>query len=97
MPKRPDVPPEKLPRIPAPSSTEPQEVVEDGRTLARRYLVDTVRLLAAVALAKDSEAPLHTRLVAGKEIVAIAGIPQSTPSLPPLPSLDGSDGRVGRG
>jgi len=57
--------------------------MESARELARRYLPDTVRLLAGIALAPDSEAALHTRMMAAKDIVAIAGvIPQATPTAP---------------
>lgn len=57
--------------------------MESAREMARRYLPDTVRLLAGIALAQ-SEAALHTKMLAAKEIVAIAGaIPQATPAPPP--------------
>jgi hypothetical protein len=51
-------------------------------------------LLAGIALAPDSEAPLHSRMLAAKELVAIAGaIPQATPSLPaPQPLYEPADG-----
>jgi hypothetical protein len=46
--------------------------------------VPRVRLFAGIALAPDSEAALHTRMLCGKQIVEIAGvIPQATPSPPP--------------
>jgi hypothetical protein len=58
--------------------------MERTRLLARRYLPDVVGLLAGIALAPDSEAALHTKMLCAKEIVAIAGaIPQATPAPPP--------------
>jgi hypothetical protein len=58
--------------------------MERTRALARRYLPDAVRLLAAIAFAPDSEAALHTKMLCAKEIVAMAGvIPQATPAPPP--------------
>jgi hypothetical protein len=38
--------------------------MEGARELARSYLIDAVRLLAAIALAPESEAALHTRMMA---------------------------------
>ena len=67
--------------------------MELARELARRYLPDTVRLLAGFALAPDTEAGLHTRMMCARALVEIAGvIPQSTPEPPvqPLPLLEGS-------
>jgi hypothetical protein len=69
--------------------------VERARAKARRYLPDAVDFLAAIAFAADSEAALHTRMLAAKEVVSIAGaIPQATPSRP-LPPADerSGDGR----
>jgi len=44
----------------------------------------TLRTSAGIAFAADSEAALHTKYLAAKEVVAIAGvIPQATPALPP--------------
>jgi hypothetical protein len=49
---------------------------------------DLSRPVAAITFAPDSEAALHTRMLAAKDIVSIAGaIPQATPS-PPLPPAD---------
>ena len=77
-----------VPAAPVPSSASAPDGVERGRAKARRYLPDVVDLLAAIALSPQSEAALHTRMLAGKEIVSIAGaIPQATP-LPPLPPAD---------
>ena len=76
--------PQPPPSAPTPSSTSAPEGMARARNLARRYLLDAVRLLAGIALAPDSEAALHTRMLCAKEIVAIAGvIPQSTPAPPP--------------
>jgi len=76
------------PTTPSPSAESPSEGMEKTRALARRYLPDAVRLLAGVAFARDSEAALHTRMIAAKAIVDIAGvIPQATPV---APSYEGS-------
>jgi hypothetical protein len=71
--------------------------MELAREQARCYLPDLVRLLAGIALAPDSEAALHTRMLCAKQLVEIAGvIPQATPA-PPLSAspyerpVDGSD------
>jgi hypothetical protein len=72
--------PQHLPAAPAPSSTSASEGMERTRALARRYLPDLVRLHAGIALAPDSEAALHTRMLAAKEIRELAGgIPQMAP------------------
>jgi hypothetical protein len=66
--------------------------VERARAKARRYLPDAVDFLAAIAFAPDSEAALHTRMLAAKEVVSIAGgVPQLSPS-PPLPVSDARPG-----
>ena len=76
------------PKVPVPSSASAPDGVERARVKARRYLPDAVDFLAAIAFVQDSEAALHTRMLAAKEIVSIAGaIPQATPS-PPLPPAD---------
>ena len=76
--------PQRVPVAPEPSSASAPEGMERARALARRYLLDAVDLLAGIALAPDSEAALHTRMMCAKEIVAIAGvIPQATPAPPP--------------
>ncbi|HKD25743.1 MAG TPA: hypothetical protein VKC66_07475 [Xanthobacteraceae bacterium] len=75
--------PDRVPHVPPPSAAHAPDGMESARELARRYLPDTVRLLAGIALAPDSEAALHTRMMAAKDIVAIAGvIPQATPTAP---------------
>jgi hypothetical protein len=59
--------------------------MEEGRALARRYLVNVVRLQAAIAFGRNTEAGLHTRMLAAKSIADIAGaVPQSTPVTPSL-------------
>jgi hypothetical protein len=71
--------------------------MELAREEARRYLPNTVPMLAAIAFSPDSEAGLHTRQLCTKQIADIAGvIPQATPSTP-LAMLDESieDGRGG--
>jgi hypothetical protein len=58
--------------------------METGRDLARRYLVDCVKLLAATAFGRDSEAALHTKVLAAARIFTVAGIaPQAAPAPPP--------------
>jgi hypothetical protein len=85
--------PQRLPAAPVPAAKTATDGVEDARQIARMYLPDSVRLLASIALSKDSEAALHTRMLCAKEIVAIAGvIPQPTPA-PPEPYDEGGDGR----
>ena len=86
-------PPQRLPDAAAPSAAHAPDGVKSARELARRYLPDTVRLLAGIALRPDSEAALDTRLMAAKDIVASAGaIPQATPTPPPYEGAgDGSD------
>ena len=68
---------------PAPAAAHSHDGMEGARERARRYLPDAVDFLASIAFARDSEAALHTRMLAAKEIVSIAGvIPQATPALP---------------
>jgi hypothetical protein len=86
--------PQGVPLAPPPSSTLAPEGMERARALARCYLPDTVRLLAGIALAPDSEAALHSRMLAAKTIVEIAGvIPQATPS-PPKERVDDGGGEA---
>jgi len=72
--------PQPLPEAPSPSATSAPEGMERARALARRYLPELVRLHA---LSPDSEAALHTRMLAAKEIRELAGgIPQTAPPAP---------------
>jgi hypothetical protein len=67
--------------------------MERARAMARRYLPDLVRLHAGIALAPDSEAALHTRMLAAKEIRELAGgIPQMAPPAPQPHDEDGGGG-----
>jgi hypothetical protein len=86
--------PEHLPRTPPPSTSNEKDGMEIAREKARRYLPDIVDMCAAIALAPDSEAKLHTRFLAGHEISTIAGvIPQMLPELPAQPQqVDGGFG-----
>jgi hypothetical protein len=75
----------RVPDAPTPLSASPRDGMEGARSLARRYLVNAVRLHAGIAFSEQSEAPLHTKMLSAKEIAAIAGaIPQATPT-PPQP------------
>jgi hypothetical protein len=72
------------PTMPPPSAHSPSEGTEEARALARQYLPDAVRFLAALAFGKDSEAALHTRALCARQIIEVAGvIPQATPTAPP--------------
>jgi hypothetical protein len=63
-----------------------------GRDLARRYLPNAVRSYAAIAFAPDSEAALHTKVLAINGLVTLAGgIPQAIPA-PPPPHDEGDGG-----
>ena len=85
--------PPRVPLAPAPSSTSAPEGMERARALARRYLPDLVILHAGIALAADSEAALHTRMLCAKEIRELAGgIPQTAPPAPPPRDEDGDGG-----
>jgi hypothetical protein len=48
--------PQCVPDVPEPAAGTARDGMEAARALARRYLPDEVRLLAAIAFAKDSEA-----------------------------------------
>jgi hypothetical protein len=68
--------------------------METAREQSRRFLPDIVRLLAGIALSPNSEAALHTRMLAAKALMDLAGaIPQETPSLPlpHEPPVDGGE------
>jgi hypothetical protein len=64
------------PTTPPPSATTPT------RALAKRYMSDAVRLLAGIAFAPDSEAGLHTKMLACKQLIEVAGITPPTPVAP---------------
>ena len=76
------------PTTPTPSADSPSDGMTETRALARRYLPDAVRFLAGLAFAKDSEAALHTRFLAAKQIVEIAGV--IPPATPVAPSYEGA-------
>jgi hypothetical protein len=80
--------------FPLPAAKTATDGVEQARQIARMYLPDSVRLLASIALSKDSEAALHTKMLACKELVTIAtgALPQPTPAPPAPPQYEG-DGR----
>jgi hypothetical protein len=83
--------PERVPAAPEPSSPDAPAGIAAAQALARRYLIDNVRVLAGIAHSPDSEAKLQTRVTCIKEIDAIAGvIPQAVPT--PPPPHDGDDG-----
>ena len=94
-------PPAELPHVPlppAPSAARPSDGLDMARSEARRYLPNLVRLLAAMALSPDSEAPLHTRWLCANRLADIAGVlPQQVPTMiAPVPlslanSVDGGD------
>jgi hypothetical protein len=83
---------QRVPLPPAPSSTSGADGMESAREIARQYLPDLVRLFAAIALAPESEAALHTRMLSGKQLCELAGaIPQAMPEPPLRDSGDDSD------
>lgn len=85
--------PQRLPAAPLPSATSAPDGMERARAMARRYLPDAVHLLAGIALSPDSEAALHTRMLAAKEIRDLAGgIPQTAPPAPQPQDEDGDGG-----
>jgi hypothetical protein len=70
------------PSTPPPSAQTPTVGVEEARALAKRYMTDAVRLLAGIAFAPDSEAGLHTKMLACKQLIEVAGIAPPTPVAP---------------
>jgi hypothetical protein len=73
-----------VPDAPDPAAISAGDGMEVTRALARCYLPNALRLLAGIAFNPASEAALHTKMLAAKEIVSIAGvIPQLTPAPPP--------------
>jgi hypothetical protein len=84
--------PQRLPEAPSPSATSAPEGMERARALARRYLPELVRLHAGIALSPNSEAALHTRMLAAKEIRELAGgIPPTAPPAPQPQDGEGGD------
>lgn len=82
----------ELPRAPTPSALSARDGLAAARERARCFLPDLVDLMAAIALAPDAEASLHTRLLAGREVRELAfGLP---PAVPEAPQPD--DARDGR-
>ena len=75
------------PTTPTPSADSPSDGMMEARLLAKRYMSDAVRLLAGIAFAPDSEAPLHTRMLAAKQLIEVAGV---VPPTPVAPSYEGS-------
>ena len=74
---------EYVPPPPSPSASRSGDGMETAREEARKYLPNVVKLLASIALSPHSEAALHTRMLAAKQLLDVAGaIPQATPSLP---------------
>jgi hypothetical protein len=72
-----------VPQAPPPSAKSAADGVTEARARARMFLPNALDLLASVAFSPTSEAALHTRLLAAKQIVEIAGIPQPPPAAPP--------------
>lgn len=80
----------ELPPAPEPTSSTAADGMAEAQRRARQYLPDVVDVLAAIALSGDSECGLHTRLLAAKELHAVAfGMPQAVPVMPRLG--DGSE------
>ncbi len=75
------------PTTPTPSSENPSDGVTEARSLAKRYMTDAIRLLAGIAFSPDSEAALHTRVLAAKQLIEVAGI---APPTPVAPSYEGA-------
>jgi hypothetical protein len=85
-------PSSRVPDAPKPSAETPKDGMKVGRELARRYLPNAVRSYAAIAFAPDSEAALHTKVLAINGLVTLAGgIPQAIPA-PPPPHDEGDGG-----
>jgi hypothetical protein len=66
--------------------------MENAKETARRYLPDAIDFLAAVAFVNDTPASLHTRVIAAKEIIAVAAvIPQGVPMISSLSQREGGE------
>jgi hypothetical protein len=87
------VPEQRTPVTPAPFAATASEGMERAKETARKYLPNSVDFLAAAAFADDSPASLHSRIIAVKEIIAVAAvIPQGiTASLPHRESGENGD------
>ena len=70
------------PAAPPPLADDPQAGWDRARDLARRYLPNSVDLLAAVAFAHDSRAKLHTRILATRQLLEIADVVPQAPLAP---------------
>jgi len=81
------------PDAPPPSAASAAEGVDQARVLARRFLPDAVNLLAAIALGGGESAP-HTKLLACKQLVEIAGL--VPPAIPATPQPQGEGGDSGQ-
>jgi len=71
---------------PTPPAASASDGIAETRELARRYLPDAVRLLAGIAFSPDSEAALHTKMLAAKQLIEVAAV---VPPTPTAPSFDG--------
>ena len=70
-------------QAPPPAARTAAEGMTEARTLVRRYLPDVARFLAGVVLSPESEAGLHTKVVAAGKFLELGGVlPQPTPSAP---------------
>jgi hypothetical protein len=80
------------PTTPTPSADSPSDGMTEARSLAKRYMCDAIKLLAGIAFAPDSEAPLHTRMLACKQLIEVAGIAPPTPVAPSYEGTGNSGG-----
>jgi hypothetical protein len=83
---------EHRPVTPPPTADTPLDGASEARALAKRYMVDAVKLLAGVAFSPDSEAALHTRVVACKQLIDVAGLSPPPPSAPSVIDSGGGNG-----
>jgi hypothetical protein len=66
--------------------------MERAKETARKYLPNSVDFLAAAAFADDSPASLHSRMIAVKEIIAVAAVlPQGIPAFSSLPHRESGE------
>lgn len=79
---------------PKPLSASQRDGLESGREMVRCCVPNLVRFLLSVSLSPDSEAPLHTKVMAAKELLSLVPIPQAVPSftMPPDTSDGGNGG-----